>query len=100
MDNKNVKKHSITLKEIKKAAVMVVGQNNAITHSLKLEKDKYNSNSVLFHFKLTLTVYGKNRTSNIKYEFFADTKKKLIMNMLNLSSPDELEYCFQPVCTI
>lgn len=100
MDTKSVKKHSITLKEIKKAAVMVVGQNNAMNYHLKLEKDKYNGNSVLFHFKLTLTVYGKNRTSNIKYEFYADNKKKLIMNMLNLTSPDELAYCFQPVCTI
>jgi hypothetical protein len=98
MDNKTVKKHSITLREIKKAAVMVVGQNNAISYHLKLEKDKYNSNSVLFHFKLTLTVYGKNRTANIKYEYFADTKKQLIINMLNLNGPDELEHCFEPFC--
>lgn len=99
MDNKIVKKHSITLKEIKQAAAMVVGQANAHAYQLKLEKDIHNGVS-LHRFKLTLTVYHKNRTKNLKYEFFARNKKELVMLMLNLNHPDELEYCFQPMCTM
>ena len=99
MDNKIVKKHSITLKEIKQAAAMVVGQENAYAYQLKLEKDMHNG-VVLHRFKLTLTVYHKNKTRNLKYEFYARNKKELVMNMLNLSHADELEYCFQPQCTV
>lgn len=99
MDTKIVKKHSITLKEIKKAAIMVVGQANQILHQIKLEKDMHNG-VALHRFKLTITVYSKNRTANVKYEFYASNKKTLVMNMLNLTHPDELEYCFQPVGTI
>ncbi|HAU4290854.1 TPA: hypothetical protein ACQVKY_005269, partial [Serratia marcescens] len=99
MDTKIVKKHSITLKEIKKAAVIVVGQANQILHQVKLEKDMHNG-VALHRFKLTVTVYAKNRTANIKYEFYASNKKTLVMNMLNLTHPDELEHCFEPVSTI
>lgn len=95
MDTKSVKKHPITLKEIKKAAVLVVGHANALAYRLKLEKDMHNGVNP-YHFKLTLTVYHKNRTSNLKYEFYADTKKGLIVNMLNLNNIDEFEACFVP----
>ena len=90
MDEKTTKKHSITLKEIKQASVAIVGYANAQAYHLKLEKDIYNGNA-LFHFKLTLTVYHKNRTNNLKYEFYADTKKGLILNMLDLKDIEEFD---------
>lgn len=76
MDTKIVKKHSITLKEIKKAAIMVVGQANQILHQIKLEKDMHNG-VALHHFKLTITVYSKNRTANVSMSSMPQTRKLL-----------------------
>lgn len=99
MDKKIVKKHSITLKEIKKAADMVVGFENAIAAQLKLEKDIHNGVQ-LHRFKLTLTVYHKNRTRNLKYEFYGKNKKDLVLNMLDLQDESELEFAFTPFMII
>ncbi len=97
MDAKTRKKHNITLTEIKKAAEFIVGKNEFIACSIRLEKDKF-SGTNLYHFKLVLSVPSKNRTQVKQYIYYADTKKGLIINMLNLKNIDEFEYFFDPIC--
>lgn len=91
--------HKAKLSDIKKAAQWIVDKNNRIAAQIKLEKDMHNGNT-LFHFKLTITVYGKNRTANTKYEYYADTKEKILCLMLNLKDISEYdrELFFAPFC--
>ena len=89
--------HQITLKEIKKAAELVVGFSNKYMYDFRLEKDIHNGNQ-FYHFKLTLTLYFDQRTKNTKYEFYAHTKKELVMKMLDLDDINDFEYCFMPFC--
>ena len=98
MDGKRYN-HRAKLSDIKKAAQSIVGRSNSVAAQIKLEKDMHNGNT-LFHFKLTITVYGKNRTANIKHEFFADTKEKLLCVMLSLNDISEYdrEIFFEPFC--
>ena len=91
--------HKAKLSDIHKAAKSIVGHSNSVAAQIKLEKDMHNGNT-LFHFKLTITVYGKNRTANTKYEYFADTKEKLLCLMLDLNDISEYdrELFFAPFC--
>jgi hypothetical protein len=82
--------HKIKLSDLKIAAKAIVGSSNAQAYKMKIEKDVHNTNA-MFHFKLTLTVYHKNRTSNIKYEYYSDTKVGLLMNMLDLKDINEFD---------
>lgn len=87
------------MSDIKKAAQSIVGRSNSVAAQIKLEKDMHNGNT-LFHFKLTITVYGKNRTANTKYEYFADTKEAMLCLMLSLNDISEYdrETFFMPLC--
>lgn len=90
-------KHSVTLTELKKAAVRIVGYENAIGYRMKLEKDEHNGEQ-RYHFKLTLSIYKNKRTQVKQFIYYADTKKQLLMNMMELESEDEIAYCFEPFC--
>lgn len=91
--------HKVKLSDIKQAVNSIVGSGQSVAAQIKLEKDMHNGNT-LFHFKLTITVYGKNRTANTKYEYYADTKEQLLVLMLDLNDISEYdrETFFMPFC--
>ena len=75
----------INLEQVKEAALTKAGWKGIDYYNdveVKILRDQFNGDK-RFKFKVIVLGYTKNRTNNVKFEFFGDTKKGIYANMLN-----------------
>lgn len=94
MEKNKIKNQTITLRNIKTAADLFIETEYRKSYNFNLEKNKRNNNRN-YKLKLTLTTLCSKRGLKINYEFFADTKKQLVLNIFDLEHQDDLTNYFE-----